>query len=57
MSGAELLAVLGVISSVITIIETPKEVYDVARDAKGLHKSFRKASDNVSIILSTLYQA
>ena len=57
MSGAEPLAVLGAISSVIAIIETSKEVYDAAKDAKGLHASFRKASDNVSTILSTLYQA
>lgn len=57
MSGAEPLAVLGAISSVITIIETSKEVYDAAKDARGLHESFRKASDHVSIILSTLHQA
>jgi hypothetical protein len=57
MSGAEPMAVLGAISSVIAIIETSKEVYDAAKNAKGLHESFRKTSDNVSIILSTLYQA
>lgn len=51
------MAVLGAISSVIAIIETSKEVYDAAKDAKGLHESFRKASDSVAIILSTLYQA
>lgn len=57
MSGAEPMAILGAISAVIAIFETSKEVYDAAKDTKGLHESFRKASDNVAIILSTLYQA
>ena len=57
MSGAEPMAILGAISAVIAIFETSKEVYDAVKDAKGLHESFRKASDNVAIILSTLYQA
>jgi hypothetical protein len=57
MSGAEPLAILGAISAIIALFETSKRVYDAAKDAKGLHESFRKASDNVAIILSTLYQA
>ena len=57
MSGAEPLAILGAISAIIALFETSKRVYDAAKDTRGLHESFRKASDNVSIILSTLYQA
>jgi len=57
MSGVEPIAILGAISSVITIVETFKEVYEAAKNAKGLHENFRKVSDNVAIILSTLYQA
>ena len=57
MSGAEPLAILGAISAIIALFETSKRVYDAAKDAKGLHESFRNASDNVAIILSTLYQA
>jgi hypothetical protein len=57
MSGAEPLAILGAISAIIALFETSKRVYDAAKDARGPHESFRKASDNVAIILSTLYQA
>jgi hypothetical protein len=57
MSGAEPIAILGAISSVITVVETFKEIFEAARNAKGLHESFGKISDNVAIILSTLHQA
>jgi hypothetical protein len=57
MSGAEPLAVLGAISSVIAIVEASKEIYEAARNLQGLHETFRKVSDNIPIILSTLHQA
>ena len=57
MSGAEPLAVLGAISSVIAIIETCRELVEAAKDARGLHDTFRKASENIPVILDTLREA
>lgn len=54
MSGAEAFAVLGLISSIITIIETSKKIYDAARNEFGLHESFRKIAENLPIVLQTL---
>jgi hypothetical protein len=57
MSGAELSIVLGLVSSVIAIIRTSQDVYDAAKDAKGLHEAFRKVAENVPLVLSTLRAA
>jgi len=54
MSGAEAIAILGLISSIITIIETSKSLYDAASDVKGLHEAYRAVSVNIPIILETL---
>lgn len=48
---------LGLISSVITIIKTSQDFYDAARDAKGLHEAFRKVAENVPLVLGTLRAA
>ncbi|GAB1734677.1 hypothetical protein NU195Hw_g9347t1 [Hortaea werneckii] len=54
MSGAEVITVLGLISSVITIIETSRDVFDAASSADGLHEAFRAVSQNISLVLNIL---
>jgi hypothetical protein len=54
MSGAEVITVLGLISSVITIIETSRDIYDAASSAEGLHEAFRAVSQNVPLVLNIL---
>ena len=58
MSGAEAVGlVLGVISSVISVIEATHKIFDAAKDAKGLHEAFRKAAEKLPLVLSTLKAA
>jgi hypothetical protein len=57
MSGAEVALVLGIISSVIAIIDGSQKWYDAAKDAKGLHEAFRKVAENVPLVLDTLRAA
>ena len=54
---AEIFAVLGLITSAITLIETSKSVFDAAKDAKGLHEAFRKVSENIPLVLEILKDA
>lgn len=54
MSGAEAIAVLGLISSVIAIIEASRDLYDAASSVDGLHKAFRAVSQNVPLVLNIL---
>lgn len=54
MSGAEAITVVGLISSVITIIQTSRDVYDAATSAKGLPKAFRAVSNNIPLVLNIL---
>lgn len=54
MSGAEVITVLGLISSVITIIETSRDIYDAASSAEGLHEAFRAVSQNIPLVLNIL---
>ncbi|KAI6855497.1 hypothetical protein KC343_g109 [Hortaea werneckii] len=54
MSGAEVITVLGLISSVITIIETSRDIFDAASSADGLHESFRAVSHNIPLVLNIL---
>ncbi|KAI7227084.1 hypothetical protein KC330_g8558 [Hortaea werneckii] len=54
MSGAEVITVLGLISSVITIIETSRDVFDAAASADGLHEAFRAVSKNIPLVLNIL---
>lgn len=54
MSGAEAFAVVGLIASVISIIETSRHLYDAATSAKGLPEAFRVVSTNVSLVLEIL---
>ena len=54
MSGAEPIALVGLIASIITIIETSRELYDAASNAKGLHEAFRAVSKNIPLVLNIL---
>ncbi|ORY64997.1 uncharacterized protein BCR38DRAFT_431594 [Pseudomassariella vexata] len=57
MSGAEATAVLGVISSVIAIVEGIKKVYDAASSANGLPEAFREVAGRLPIITGILESA
>lgn len=54
MSGAEVFALIGLISSVITIVVTSRDLYDAAMNVKGLPEAFRAASKNIPLVLNTL---
>ncbi|OQO14029.1 hypothetical protein B0A48_00904 [Cryoendolithus antarcticus] len=54
MSGAEVVVVLGVISSIIATLDGLKKVWDAAHNAKGLYEAFRKVAENIPLVLSTL---
>jgi hypothetical protein len=54
MTGVEVITVLGLISSVITIIETSRDIYDAASSAEGLHEAFRAVSQNIPLVLNIL---
>jgi hypothetical protein len=57
MPGAEAIAVLGIISSAISLIEASQEIYDAATNAQGLHEAFRKVAENIPLVLDTLHDA
>jgi hypothetical protein len=57
MSGAETVAVLGVISSIISIIDGTKQVYDAATSAEGLPEAFREVAGRLPIITNILRAA
>lgn len=57
MSGAEVGLVLGIITSVISLIEATQRIYDASKDAKGLHEAFRKIAENLPTVLGTLRAA
>lgn len=54
MSGAEAAAILGVISSIISIIDATKRVYDAATSAEGLPGAFREVAGRLPIITNIL---
>ena len=54
MSGAEAFAVLGVISSIISIVDGTKKVYDAATNPQGLPEAFREVAGRLSILGSIL---
>ncbi|KAK6428637.1 hypothetical protein LTR95_015220 [Oleoguttula sp. CCFEE 5521] len=57
MSGAEVLVVLSVISSVIAIIDKSRQLYEAAHNAEGLHEAFRKVAITVPLVHTTLKEA
>lgn len=54
MSGAEAVAVLGVVSSIITIVDGTKQVYDAATNAQGLPEAFRDVAGRLPIVRNIL---
>ncbi|MCJ1431036.1 hypothetical protein MMC27_000386 [Xylographa pallens] len=57
MSGAEAIVILGVISAVLSIIDGTKQVYDSAKDARGLPEAFREVAGRLPIVRSILESA
>ncbi|TKX23130.1 hypothetical protein C1H76_4678 [Elsinoe australis] len=54
MSGVEAITIAGLIGSIITIINTSRELYDTAHNAQGLHEAFRAVSQNIPLVLDIL---
>lgn len=54
MSGAEFIAVAGVISSIIAIADGIKQVVDAVSQAKGLPRAFHQASNQLPLVSSIL---
>ncbi|RYN37640.1 hypothetical protein AA0115_g1358 [Alternaria tenuissima] len=54
MSGAEVGLVLGIVSSVIAIVEGAKNIYDAAKDAKGLPKAFTQVNGRFPLAVTLL---
>jgi hypothetical protein len=54
MSGAEAILVLGVISSIIAIVDGTKQVYDAATNAQGLPEAFREVAGRLPIVMNIL---
>ena len=54
MSGAEAVAVLGVISSIISIVDGIKQVFDAATNTEGLPEAFREVAGRLPIITNIL---
>jgi len=50
MSGAEFIAVAGLVSSIIAIVDGIKQVVDAASEVEGLPKAFRQASNKLPLI-------
>jgi hypothetical protein len=57
MSGAEAIAVLGLISSIISIIDGTKQVYEATTSAQGLPEAFREVAGRLPIITNILAAA
>ncbi|OBT69193.1 hypothetical protein VE03_01933 [Pseudogymnoascus sp. 23342-1-I1] len=58
MSGiAEASLVLGIISSIISIVTAAKNIYDVAKDKSGLPRAFHHVAAKLPIVLVILKQA
>ncbi|KAM0701004.1 hypothetical protein Q7P35_011364 [Cladosporium inversicolor] len=54
MAGAEAITIVGLIGSIIAIIETSRKLYDASHDAKGLHEAFRDVAHNIPLVLDIL---
>jgi len=57
MSGAEAIAVLGVISSIISLVDGTKQIYDAATNAQGLPSAFREVAGRLPIVENILGSA
>ncbi|CAN9201626.1 unnamed protein product [Alternaria alternata] len=54
MAGAEVGLVLGIVSSVITIVKEAKNIYDAAKDTKGLPKAFKQVNGRFPLAVTLL---
>ena len=57
MSGAETIAVLGFISSIISIVDGNKQAYDAAKNAQGLPEAFREVAGRLPTVRNILGSA
>src|ERR1700722_12449628 len=57
MSGAEAIVVLGAISSIISIVDGTKQIYDTATNAQGLPEAFRDVAGRLPIVRNILGSA
>jgi hypothetical protein len=57
MSGAEAVAVLGVISSIIAVVDGTRRIHDAATNAQGLPSAFREVAARLPIIETILGSA
>lgn len=57
MSGAEAIAVLEVISSIISIVDGTQQVYDAAANAQRLPEAFRRIAGRLPTIQNILGSA
>ena len=57
MSGAEAMTILGIISSVISIVDGTKQVYDAASNTNGLPEAFREVAARLPIVRDILDSA
>jgi hypothetical protein len=57
MSGAEAILVFGVISSIISIVDGTKQIYDTATNSRGLPEAFREVAARLPIIQNILGSA
>lgn len=57
MSGPEAFAILGLIGSIISIIDGTKQVYDAATNAHGLPEAFREVAGRLPLVESILRSA
>lgn len=57
MSRAEPAAVLGVISSIVAIVEAVQKIYDAAKDSRGIDQTFRSVPECIPFTLGILRDA
>jgi hypothetical protein len=57
MSGAEAIAVLGLISSIITLVDGTKQIYDAATNVQGLPGAFREVAARLPVVENILGSA
>ena len=57
MSGAEAIVILGILSSVIQIVDGTKKVYDAASNTNGLPEAFREVATRLPIVRDILDSA
>jgi hypothetical protein len=57
MSGAEAILILGVISSIVAIVDGTKQVFDGASNAQGLPEAFREVAGRLPIVREILGSA